>query len=118
MSISQRTFRAAVYAMTDGGSGGVVTSTYTRANSTDADRLWWCSRSVPTGREVAVGMRPEHRIDAVFGFAAAVTLTNDGLLVCDGSQYLIRAILDRDYGRDEVQVLAEKSLDTFSLVNP
>lgn len=118
MSASLRTFRVGVYAYSDGGSAGEMTSTYTRVNSGDADKLWWCSKSAPSGREATIGMKPEHRVDALFGFAAEVTLTAGGLILCDGVQYRIRALLDRDYGRNEVQVLAEKSLDTFTLVNP
>lgn len=109
-----------MYAYTDSGSGGVVTSTYTRVNSTAADRLWWCSRGVPTGFEPTVGMRPEERVDAVLGFAGEVTgVTRDSLVLIGTTQYMVRSVLPRDYGTDEIQALCENvSGQTFDLTNP
>lgn len=120
MSVSQRKFRAAVYAYTDAGTGGDVTSTYTRVNSTDTDRLWWCSWGVPTGFEPTVGMRPEERVDAVIGFHAEVTGVNrDSLILIGTTQFMVRSVLPRKYGTDEIQCLCENvSGQTFSLTDP
>ena len=111
MSISLRKFRALVLAYADAGSDGVPDSTYTVVDSGDEDQLWWCSRIAPSGREVTTGMQPDHRIDAVFGFAAECPIAADGALVCDGESYQVRAVLTRDYGRDEVQVYAERVVE-------
>lgn len=119
MSISHRTHRAAIYTQTDTGTAGVAVKTWTRQNSTATDKLWWCARSLPTGRELTVGMKPEHRVDAVFSFSAAVTaLTTDSLIVEDGVQYAVRAVLPRDHGHDEIKALCERSQETFPLTNP
>jgi hypothetical protein len=47
----------------------------------------------------------------VFGFAAAVPVTSDDAIICDGASYLVRAVLERDYGRDELQVYAERTVE-------
>jgi hypothetical protein len=111
MSVSLRKFRALVLEYRDAGTGGNVDATYLAKDSGDADKSWWCSRIPPTGREVTTGMRPEHRVDAVFGFAAAVPVTSDDAIICDGASYLVRAVLERDYGRDELQVYAERTVE-------
>jgi hypothetical protein len=88
-----------------------VDSVYLIKSSGDADDMWWCSRTAPTGREVTTGMQPDHRVDAVFGFDAAVPVAVDDAIHCDGVSYVARAVLPRDYGRDEVQVLAERTVE-------
>jgi len=108
VSISQRKFRALVFEYHDAGTQGQVDSTYLVKTSGDADDAWWCSRNAPTGREVTTGMQPDHRVDAVFGFAAEVPVTVDDAILCDGASYQVRVVLQRDYGRDELQVLAER----------
>jgi hypothetical protein len=108
MSLSLRKFRALVLEYHDAGSAGNVDSTYLVKASSDTDQMWWCSRIAPTGREVTTGMQPDHRVDAVFGFAAACPVVVDDALLCDGASYAVRAVLERDYGRDELQVYAER----------
>jgi hypothetical protein len=109
VSASLRKFRAFVYDYDDTGTAGEMASTYQLHASSAADGAWWCSKAQPTGREVTTGMRPEHRVDAVLGFSAYAPVTENGAVVVDSVQYLVRAILARDYGRDEVQVYAEKA---------
>jgi hypothetical protein len=116
VSASLRKFRASVYTYSDAGSGGLLVARYTKSASTDADGDWWCARMQPSGREVTVAMKAEHRIDAVFGFAAHAPVTENGAIVCDSVSYLVRAVLERDYGRDEVQVYAERAAETLNLV--
>jgi hypothetical protein len=111
MSISHRKFRALVLEYHDAGTAGQVDSTYLAKSSGDADDMWWCSRIPATGREVTTGMQPDHRVDAVFGFAAACPVAFDDALHCDGQSYSVRAVLERDYGRDEVQVYAERVVE-------
>jgi hypothetical protein len=109
MALSQRKFRAQVGTYRDAGTAGEVTANYVRQTSGDADHLWWCSKAIPTGEEVTTGMKAEHRLDAVIGFAAVAPVTEDGAIRIDSVDYLVRAILKRDYGRDEIQVLAERA---------
>ena len=115
MSASLRRFRAGLYVYSDAGASGVMDSTYTKSASMDTDGDWWCAKAQPSGRESTLVRAPEHRVDAVFSFAAEAPVDQDMLLVVDGVQYLVRAVLSRDYGRDEVQVLAEKCLEDFDL---
>jgi hypothetical protein len=109
MSISLRNRRALIGTYRDGGSAGLQLDQYLRVSSGDADHMWWCSRAQPTGREVTTGMKAEHRLDTVIGFAGSVTVTENGALQIDGVDYLVRAVLERDYGRDEIQVFAERA---------
>lgn len=118
MSASLRQHRVSVYLYSDGGASGVITSTYTRTTPASDGPEWWASRVAPSGRETTLGAAAGHRVDAVFGFAAECPVTKDSLLYVDSVQYLVRAVLDRDYGRDEVQVLAERSDVTHTLTNP
>lgn len=118
MSISLRRFRAAIYVQSDGGTAGVAKPTWTRSNSGDTDKLWWCSVAVPTGREGVVGAAPQYRVDAVLGFAAEAPVATGRLIVVDTIRYEVRAVLPRVHGRNEVQVHAEKSQNTAALVNP
>jgi hypothetical protein len=111
VSISQRKFRALVFEYHDAGSEGQVDSTYLVRDSGEDDQMWHCSRIPPSGREVTIGMKAAHRVDAVFGFAAHVPITVDDAILCDGASYLVRAVLERDYGRDEVQVYAERDME-------
>jgi len=108
MSISLRRFRALVLEYHDAGTAGAVDSTYLVKSSGDADDMWWCARLNVSGREVTTGMQPDHRVDAVFGFAAEVPVAVDDAIICDGQSYLVRAVLERDYGTDEYQVYAER----------
>jgi hypothetical protein len=116
MSASLRKFRAKVYAYRDIGTAGAIDSGYYLVTSPNPDDSWWCSRATPSGQEVTVGMRPEHRADAVFGFEAHVDVRVDSAIVlrdqtATEEAYIVRAVLPRDYGRNEVQVLAERVAD-------
>ena len=111
MSVSLRTHRALVFEYHDGGSQGSVDSTYLVVDSGDADQRWWCSRIETGGRETTVGMQADHRYDAVFGFSAECPIEADGAIVCDGVSYAVRGNVRRDYGRDEIQVFAERDED-------
>lgn len=92
---------------TDGGSDGVVSSTYTKSASADSDGLWWCAKGLPSGRENTIGMKADERIDAVLEFSAEAPVARDCLVEISGTQYMVRSVLRRDYGCDELQVLAE-----------
>lgn len=116
MSASLRKHRASVFTYSDTGADGLMVSTYTKVASTDTDGDWWCARMTPTGRESTLVRKAEHTVDALFSFSAYAPVSEDGLLIVDGVQYLIRAILVRDYGRDDVQVLAERSDDEFTIL--
>ena len=107
MPVSLRKFRAIVATYTDTGSDGVVSSTYTKSASSDSDGLWWCAKGVPSGRETTTGMKADERIDAVLEFSAQAPVQRDCLVEIDSQQYMVRSVLRRDYGRDELQVLAE-----------
>ena len=65
----------------DAGTAGEPDSAYQVVSSGDADDMWWCSKSAPTGREVTTGMQAEHRVDAVFGFAAEAPVHVDGAIL-------------------------------------
>ena len=108
MPISLRTHRAKLFEYHDAGSEGSVDSTYLQIDSAASDFRWWCSRISPTGREVTTGMQPDHRVDAVFVFARTSPVAVDNAIECDGESFLIRAVLTRDYGHDEVEVYAER----------
>jgi len=107
VSVSHRKFRALVATYSDTGSDGRPNSTYTKAASPDDDGLWWCSKGQPTGREATVGMKADERISAVLGFSAHAPVDRDCLVQIGTTQYWVRSVLARDYGRDELQVLAE-----------
>lgn len=111
MPISQRKFRALVFEYRDAGSAGQVDSTYLLKSSGDADDMWWCSRSEVGGQEVTTGMQPDHRVDAVFGFAAACSLAVNDAIYCQGASYQVRAILPKEYGTNENQVLVERTTE-------
>ena len=113
MPISQRKFLAFVGEYHDAGSQGQVDSTYLIKSSGDAtvENMWWCAKSTPSGREATVGMKAEHRVDAVFEFSAECPVDFDDAILCDGESYWVRAVLGRDYGQDAVQVLAERDPD-------
>jgi hypothetical protein len=115
VSLSQRKFRALLYNYRDVGTDGEVDSTYELVTSGDDDDAWWASKANPTGSETTLGMQAEHTFDAVIGFAAEAPVTEDGAIVIDGVEYLVRSILPRDYGRDEVQVLADRAGDDLSI---
>lgn len=115
MPISLRNRRATVYDYVDAGSAGEPDSTYELVTSGDSDDAWWASKANPTGHETTTGMQADHRVDAVFGFAANAPVTEDGAIVCESVEYLVRAVLPRDYGRDEVQVYAERATADLSL---
>lgn len=112
MPISLRTHRAKLFEYHDGGTEGSVDSTYLVIASSAADERWWCSKLDTSGHEVTTGMQPDHRVNAVFVFSKHAPLESpDGFNVgidCDGASYLIRSIMPRDYGHDEVQVEAER----------
>jgi hypothetical protein len=111
MSVSLRTHRALVFEYHDAGSEGSVDSTYLVVDSGDADQMWWCSRIETGGGETTVGMQADHRYDAVFGFSAECPIEADGAIRCDGASYAVRGHVRRDYGRDEIQVFAERDED-------
>ena len=108
MSVSLRKFRAFVGEYHEAGSQGAVDSTYLVKASSAADGMWWCSRIPPSGREVTTGMQPDHRVDAVFVFSKQAPLAVDDAILCDGASYVVRAVLVRDYGHDEMEVYAER----------
>lgn len=116
MSASLRKSRAKVYAYGEVGTAGVIDSVYYLVPSSAADASWWTARMTPTGRELTTGMKPEHRIDAVFSFDARVDVRVDSAVVLQDlaateEAYIVRAVLPRDYGRNEVQVYAERVVD-------
>lgn len=117
MSISQRKFQALIGSYRDNGSSGGVDEAYVRQSSGDPDHLWWCARSNPTGRENTTGMKAEHRVDAVFEFAAAAPVTENGAIQEGGVDYLVRAVLPRQYGVDARQVLAERAPSALTWAN-
>lgn len=108
MSISLRKHRARLFDYIDAGSQGDVDSAYA-LNASDADDdAWWCSRALPTGRESTLGMKAEHRVDAVFAFDAHAPISVNSAIDCEGESFVVRAVLTRDFGTDEIQVLAER----------
>jgi hypothetical protein len=109
VSASLRRFRAQIGTYRDAGTQGDVVAQYLRVSSGETDHLWNCSLAQPTGREVTTGMKAEARVDAVIGFLGEVTVTESGAIRIDGVDYLVRAVLDRPYGRDEIEVYAERS---------
>lgn len=117
MSVSLRKFRAYVYDYSDTGTGGEIVPTYLLHASGAADGAWWCARAVPTGQEKTTGMAADHRIDTVLNFSASAPVADDSLVIVDSVSYLVRAILARDYGRDELEVWAERAPDGADL-NP
>ena len=122
MSASLRKFRALVGHYTDASTGtgdeaGIEYPTFVVDSSSDDDGQWWCAKAQPTGREATVGMKPEWRIDAVFNFSAFAPVVEGGLVLVDGMAYHARAVLARDYGRDEVQVYGERDQDSMPLAD-
>jgi hypothetical protein len=111
VSASLRRYRAQLFAYVEAGTAGAVDSAYQTLPSSDPDELWWCSKVSPTGRETTVGAAPAHHVDAVFGFAAVAPAQVDGAILCDGESFVIRAVLARQYGRDELQVHAERNAE-------
>lgn len=111
MSASLRKFRALIYDYSDTGTGGEMVATYSLISSGESDDAWWCARANPTGHEVTTGMQPQHRLDAILNFSAYAPIEVDSAVVVDEVEYLVRAILARDYGRDELQVYAERQQD-------
>jgi hypothetical protein len=111
MSVSLRKFRALVYEYHDAGSEGVVDSTYLVRSSGDDDDAWWSSIAAPSGHETTIGMKADHRVDAVLGFAAECPIEVDDAVVVEGASYLVRAVLPRNYGTNEVQVYAERNVN-------
>lgn len=113
MSISLRRHRAAVFAFQDLGSAGESDMAYLIIPSSAPDQQWWCARTLPHGDERTVGAAPEHRVDAVLELSAACPLDlNSAIVLFLGTAaeetYMVRAILRRDYGRDTIEVQAER----------
>jgi hypothetical protein len=115
VSVSLRKFRAYVYDYSDTGTDGEIVPTYLLHASGAADGAWWCARAVPTGREVTTGMAADHRIDSVLNFSAHAPINDDSLVIVDGVSYFVRAILARDYGRDELEAWVERAPDGADL---
>lgn len=111
MPIGPRKFRALVLEYHDAGSAGAIDSTYLVKASSASDQKWWCAKVQPTGREVTTGMQPDHRVDMVLAFSAHAPVAVDDAILVDGGSYVVRAVLDRDYGHDEVQVYAERIVE-------
>jgi hypothetical protein len=111
MSVSLRRHRAQVYAYTDAGANGETAPAYVRSVSGASDGAWWASKALPTGKEVTTGMQADHRVDAVLTFSSACPVAVDSLVVLGSDQYLVRAVLPRDHGRDTQQVYAERAED-------
>jgi hypothetical protein len=114
MSISLRKFRAKLYDYADAGTGGEVNATYELHTSGASDDAYWASVSQPEGEEVTTGMKAEHRVDAIIGLSGAAPVTENGAVVVDSVEYLVRAILAKQYGTDEWQVKAERSPNALS----
>lgn len=108
MSVSLRNRRVALFALSESvGGDGTPSTSYVRTWSSDTDGLWWASRATPTGRETTVGMAQATGMQAVFGFSAHSPVAATGLVRDeDGRYWLVETVLDRDYGRDDLQVLA------------
>jgi hypothetical protein len=116
MSVSHRTFLGAVYAYNDAGADGAMASTYAAVLSPDTHGLWWCAKGVPTGRESTLIGAADHTLFAVLNFAAESPVEQDSLVIIEQVQYLVRAVLVRDYGRDDLQVLVERTEEVFQFV--
>jgi hypothetical protein len=57
-------------------------------------------------------MQPDHRVDVVLGFASECPIQPDYTVLLDtGTAYVVRAVLIREEGRDEVQVFAERIVE-------
>lgn len=116
MSTSQRRYRALLGRYVDVSvETGVASAEYEAQPSPDADGLWWVGLQRPTGLEITVGMKPEYRIDAVLNFASHAPVEIPGASRIDGVEYIHRAVLPRDHGRDELLVLAETSQDALTI---
>jgi hypothetical protein len=103
MSIGMRNERVRIFTYSNTGSDGFMASTYTYV----AER--WARKELPSGREITVAAQAEHKVDAVFEFAAEVTVTRNGLLKHDGDLYFVRSALKRKGlgGQPVIQVMAE-----------
>jgi head-tail adaptor len=55
----------------------------------------WCRLEPPTGREVTLGDRETHRIDAVLAFRSDVPIGARWLVAVGGSVYRVLAVLPR-----------------------
>ena len=55
----------------------------------------WCRLEPPTGREVTVGQREAHRVDAVLVFRADIPLGANWLVRVAGTVYRVLALLPR-----------------------
>lgn len=53
-------------------------------------------------------MKADERIDAVLEFSVEAPVNRDCLVQINSEQFWVRSVLSRDYGRDELQVLAER----------
>lgn len=111
MPISLRTHRAKLFEYHDAGSEGSVDSTYLVIASSNADERWFCSKQNPSGHEVTTGMQPDHRVDAVFVFNKHVPVVPDCAIECDGESFVVRSVLPRDYGHDEIEVYCERIVE-------
>ena len=113
MSASLRKLRAKVYAYSATAPEGFPTETYTRAASTAADGAWWCSRGLPTGREYQVSAQPGAQMgeqaDTVLGFDAHAPVATKSVVQIGDDVYRVLAVLARDYGRNDLQVLAVRA---------
>lgn len=97
----------------------IAESTYTRLPSGDTDKCWWGTRGTTRGMQTHPTGAAQMVISAVYAFASEAPVQVNGLIV-DGTEYhRITAILPRDIGRDEVQVLTVRVDDDaagFTLV--
>jgi hypothetical protein len=116
MSISDRRLRATLFTTVDIGTQGETDQVYLIVPSAASDQAWWATRAIPRGDESTVGVRPEHRVDAVIELSAAVPIDSNSAIIIErgttrAETYMVRSILRRDYGRDVLQVLAERVAD-------
>ena len=111
MPLSARTRRLRLYSYTDTGSDGRREQTFVKqANSSADDGDWWGSLVAPGGREVNIAAQKGYSVDAVIGLGPAAPVTSVGLVkdVATGAIYKVTAVLPRDIGRDEQQVMGER----------
>jgi hypothetical protein len=121
--MSMRVRSVALYAYTapQDAASEIAESTYTRVPSSDPDGLWWAARGVPMGKQTHPTTAAQQVTEARYQFASEVPVTPTSLLVDDGEYWKVTAVLPREIGRDELQVLAVRVDDDaagFDLVEP
>lgn len=121
MSLRVRSVAIYAYSAPQNADSEIAESTYTRVPSTDPDGLWWAARGVPMGRQTYPTTAAQQVTEARYQFDAEAPVTPTALLVDDGEYWKVTAVLPREIGRDELQVLAVRVDDDaagFTLVEP